>query len=48
VDLALERTQANPNKVTDPVTRQDRQELELDLLEFEVKSGMEELFSHLL
>ena len=45
VDLALERTQANPNKVRDPVTRQDMQEV--DLLEFVAEFDMKRLFSHL-
>jgi len=48
VDLALERTQANPSKVTDPVTRQEIQEVGLLGLEFVVVSDMERLFSHLL
>ena len=45
VGLALESSQASPSKVTDPVTRQDRQLVES--LDFEVSSGMEKLFNHL-
>jgi len=48
VDLALERTQANPSKVKDPVTRQEMQELGLLEVEFVVVSDMKKLISHLL
>jgi len=47
VDLLLDNTQANPSRVTLPVTRQDKQ-LVVVLLMLGFRSGIRELLHYLL